>query len=118
MRKTDSKPLAWISGENSAQQGSISSAPCEVSQKDVSGVELLDAYSRAVIAVVDTVGPSIVSISMGQESRESKFDPIGAGSGFVVTPDGYILTNSHVVSGAKKIEASFYFFSISTSSFQ
>ena len=60
--------------------------------------ELLDAYSRAVIHVVDRAGPAVVSIEVA-----GKRGPSGAGSGFVVTPDGYVMTNSHVVSAARKI---------------
>jgi S1-C subfamily serine protease len=52
---------------------------------------LLDAYSRAVIGVVDSAGPAVVSLEVHQRG------PAGAGSGFVVTPDGYVMTNSHVV---------------------
>ena len=61
--------------------------------------QLLDAYSRAVIEVVESVGPSVVSIriSAGSVDRE------GAGSGVIITPDGYILTNHHVVEGAKEL---------------
>ena len=70
-------------------------------------MDLLDAYSQAVIAVVDAVGPAVVSISVGEETPQSEFAPMGAGSGFVLTPDGYLLTNSHVVADAKKIEAAF-----------
>lgn len=55
--------------------------------------ELLDAYSRAVTGVVDKAGAAVVSLAVGN----------GAGSGFVVTPDGYVLTNSHVVSTGKRI---------------
>lgn len=64
----------------------------------VSDDDLLDAYSRAVIGVVDQAGPAVVSIEI-----KTKRGPGGAGSGFVVTPDGYVMTNSHVVSGAKHI---------------
>jgi len=59
--------------------------------------ELLDAYSRAVVDVVDRSGPAVISIEVGGHRGS------GAGSGFVVTPDGYAMTNSHVVSSAKKI---------------
>jgi len=64
---------------------------------------LLDAYSRAVIGVVEAVGPAVVSIGVGR--REGALE--GAGSGFVIAPDGYLLTNSHVVQGAGQIEATF-----------
>ncbi len=59
--------------------------------------ELLDAYSRAVVDVVDRAGPATISIEVGGKRGS------GAGSGFIVTPDGYAMTNSHVVSGARKI---------------
>ena len=64
----------------------------------VTEAEALDAYSRAVIGVVDKAGPAVVSIEIA-----NKRGPSGAGSGFVVTPDGYVMTNSHVVSGAREI---------------
>lgn len=59
--------------------------------------ELLDAYSRAVVGVVERVGPSVVSLS-GRDGTG------GMGSGFLLTPDGYLLTNSHVVRGQSRLK--------------
>jgi S1-C subfamily serine protease len=68
-------------------------------------VELLDAYSRAVTTVVDAVGPAVVSISIGREGSSGKgVEPIGSGSGVLLTPDGYVLTNHHVVRDADRIQ--------------
>ena len=70
--------------------------------------ELLDAYSRAVSGAVARVSPSVVNIStLGEvRTRRGPLETRGAGSGFVITPDGYMLTNSHVVTGARQLEAS------------
>ncbi|MGH2523977.1 MAG: S1C family serine protease [Anaerolineales bacterium] len=68
--------------------------------------ELLDAYSRAVIGVVEKVGPAVVSIGVKKPSRSRRWDGEGAGSGMIVAPDGFVLTNHHVVEGAKDIEVS------------
>ncbi len=62
--------------------------------------ELLDAYSQAVIRVVDSVGPAVISITGGREDTRG-----GVGSGFLLTPDGYALTNSHVVDARRKLGA-------------
>lgn len=70
-----------------------------------SEANLLDAYSRAVVAVVDAVGPAVVSIVTGRGSRDEAFERLGAGSGFFITPDGYLLTNHHVIREAREIEA-------------
>jgi S1-C subfamily serine protease len=65
--------------------------------------ELLDAYSRAVIGVVERVGPAVVSVSVNGRGESGRRGD-GAGSGVAFAPDGYILTNSHVVRGARRIE--------------
>ena len=69
--------------------------------------ELLDAYSRAVSGVVRKVSPAVVNISVLGElnTRRGPLDVRGAGSGFFLTPDGYVLTNNHVVEGARQLEA-------------
>jgi len=72
---------------------------------------LLDAYSRTVTSVAEQVSASVVKIEVQgppqpaeRKGRGPRPEPgAGSGSGFVVTPDGYVLTNSHVVSGARHI---------------
>jgi S1-C subfamily serine protease len=61
--------------------------------------ELLDAYSNAVTSVADTVGPAVVRV----ETRGAQGRSGGVGSGVVIAPDGLVLTNSHVVAGAKEV---------------
>jgi len=57
--------------------------------------EILDAYSRAVVGAVETVGPAVVHLQVESDKGQA-----GSGSGVVFTPDGYLLTNSHVVNAA------------------
>jgi S1-C subfamily serine protease len=78
----------------------------EVSAAETSDVELLDAYSRAVIKVVQTVGSAVVSIVIARPSRDREPEQVGAGSGVVIAPDGYILTNAHVAQGQTRMSAS------------
>jgi S1-C subfamily serine protease len=66
-------------------------------------VELLDAYSRAVTSVVDRIEPAVVAINIRRNEQASRSDSNGAGSGVVITPDGFILTNNHVVENVSKV---------------
>jgi len=67
---------------------------------DAPDAELLDAYSRAVVGAVDLVGPAVLHIQVESEGR-----PAGGGSGVLFTPDGFALTNSHVIAGGTRIRA-------------
>lgn len=63
-------------------------------------LDLLDAYSRAVISVVDALSPAVISVTGTDRDGRG-----GSGSGFLITPDGYALTNSHVVHGRQRLTA-------------
>src|ERR1700694_5706752 len=63
---------------------------------------LLDAYSNAVIGVTERVGPAVVRVETGSKERNAR-ERGGLGSGIVISPDGLVLTNSHVVGSSRQI---------------
>ena len=61
-------------------------------------VEALDAYSRVVVSVAEKLGPSVANLRVSRR---------GTGSGVVITPDGFMLTNAHVIGKGRRVRASF-----------
>jgi serine protease Do len=64
-------------------------------------LEALDAYSRTVVGVAEKVGPSVANLRVTRPTRAGSV-PVGAGSGVVLTPDGFLLTSAHVVAGRRR----------------
>lgn len=92
-----SRILSWLTHGTGVPQGEA--AGIEPAADNDTG--LLDAYSRTVVQVVDQVSPSVAHLAV--EGQRSGRAARGTGSGVVVSPDGLILTNNHVVAGADTI---------------
>jgi S1-C subfamily serine protease len=95
LRLIQSDPAENNPANNSASPGATGSASATLDDAN-----LLDAYSQAVVRVVETVGRATIGVMPPRNQRQG-----GQGSGFVITPDGYALTNSHVVADRDKLTA-------------
>jgi len=86
-------------------------AAAELEPLAVPDSEALDAYSQAVVGAVERVGPAVVHLEVAGVPTARRggapSETSGTGSGFFFTPDGFLLTNSHVVHGAREVRATF-----------
>lgn len=97
--------LDFTSPSEPEDEGVGAAAAALASDQDFAAdAEILDAYSRAVTSVADAVGPAVLRVeTRSAGGRQGSTRPAGTGSGVTIAPDGLVLTNCHVVEGAKDI---------------
>jgi S1-C subfamily serine protease len=99
LSEQDESAAVSLLNESQPRDGSGSIGISDLSSDD----SLLDEYSRSVVSAVSRVSPAVVNIEIEQRTKGRPRNVAGSGSGFVITPDGFILTNSHVVHQAARI---------------
>jgi S1-C subfamily serine protease len=92
--------LKLLSGGTGLPDGQVSHKDAQAMKSDA---ELLDAYSRAVTSVVERVAPAVVAINVRKSDRTELQQTEGGGSGVIIAPDGFILTNNHVLEDVSKV---------------
>ncbi len=91
----------WLAADDPPRDAGCGRQPSRLN--DSSDGELLDAYSRAVIGVVEAIGPAVVAVARGRGQESG-----GVGSGVLISPEGHALTNSHVVGGQRRVLVTTY----------
>src|SRR5512136_2475250 len=103
MERNNDSVLQFLDYQSGKVTGPSSAAVAETD------LAILDAYSQAVVRVVEDVGPAVVHVRIKRKERDRRGrerETEGSGSGFVFAPDGYVATNGHVVEEATSIEVS------------
>ena len=91
----DDAPIAWVDATPIRDDSPASPISAAAAPSDDA---LLDAYSQTVAGVVDRVGPAVVRLDIKRPGTNQR---AGSGSGVIISPDGFVLTNSHVIQSGR-----------------